>query len=45
MSNEELEEELHKAIIRKIKKRRVDSSFIDNIWDANLANMQLISKI
>ena len=28
----------------KIKKRRVYSSFKDNICDANLADMQLISK-
>ena len=29
--NEELAEELHKPIIRKFKKRKVHSSFIDNI--------------
>ena len=34
----------HKLIIRKFKKRKVHSSFIDNIWDADLADMQLISK-
>ena len=31
MSNNELAEELHKPIIRKFKKRKVYSSFIDNI--------------
>ena len=44
MSNKELAEELQKPIIRKFKKRKVDSSFIDNVWSADLADMQLISK-
>ena len=44
MSNKELAEELRKPIIRKFKKREVHSSFTDNIWGADLANMQLISK-
>ena len=44
MSNKELTEELHKPIIRKFKNRKVFSFFIDNIWGANLADMQLISK-
>ena len=42
--NEQLAEELHKSIIRKFRKRRVYSTFKDNIWGADLANMQLISK-
>ena len=42
MSNKELAEELHKLIIRKYKKRKVQSSFIDNIWDTDLTDMQLI---
>ena len=29
---------------RKYRKRKVNSSFINNIWDADLADMQLISK-
>ena len=29
-------EELHKPIIRKFNKRKVYSSFIDNIWSADL---------
>ena len=37
-------EELHKPIIRKFEKRKVRSPFIDNIWGADLADMQLISK-
>ena len=44
MQNKELAEELHKPIIRKFEKRKVHSSFIDNIWDADLADMQLLSK-
>ena len=42
--NEELTKELHKPIIRKFKKRTVYSGFKDNIWEADLADMQLISK-
>ena len=43
-SNEELAKELYTQIIRKFNKRKVHSLFIDNIWDADLADMQLISK-
>ena len=44
--NEQLVEELHKPIIRKFKKikRKVYSTFKDNIWDVDLADMQLLSK-
>ena len=42
--NEQLAGELHKSIIRKYKKRKIYSAFKDNIWAANLADMQLISK-
>ena len=45
LQNEQLAEELHKPIIRKFKKRKVYSAFKDNIWDADLADMQLISKV
>ena len=41
--NEELAKELDKPIIRKFLKRRVYSSFKDNIWGADLAEIQLIS--
>ena len=44
MSNQQLTNELQKPIIRKFKKRKVYSSFKDNIWGADLADMQLISK-
>ena len=42
--NSELANELHQPIIRKFKKRKVYSSFKDNIWGVDLADMQLISK-
>ena len=42
--NLQLAEELYKPIIRKLKKRKVYSGFKDNIWGADLADMQLISK-
>ena len=43
-SNYQLANGLHKPIIRKFKKRKVYSSFRDNIWGADLANMQSLSK-
>ena len=42
--NKQLAKELHKSIIKKFKKRKVYSAFKGNIWAADLANMQLISK-
>ena len=36
--------ELHKQIIRKFKKRKVHSSFRNNIWGVDLAHMQSLSK-
>ena len=42
--NEQLANELHKPIIRKLEKRKVYSTFKDNIWGVNLADMQLLSK-
>ena len=44
MSNQRLAEELHKQLIRKCKKRKVHSSFVENTWYVDLADMQLISK-
>ena len=44
MSNKKLAEELYKPIIRKFKKRKVHSSFIDNISGEDLADTQLINK-
>ena len=37
MLNQQLPEELHEQIIRKFEKRKVYSSFKDNIWGADLA--------
>ena len=37
--NHQLANELHKPIIRKFKKRKVYSSFKDNIWGVDLADM------
>ena len=42
--NQQLAEELHKPIIRKFEKRKVYSAFKDNIWAADLADMQLLSR-
>ena len=42
--NFQLANELHKPIIRKFKKRKVYSSFRDNIWGVDLADMQSLSK-
>ena len=44
ISNNDQEKELHKSIIRKFKKIKVHSPFIDNIWGADLADLQFISK-
>ena len=43
-SNYQLANELHKPIIKKFKKRKVYSSFRDNIWGVDLADMQSLSK-
>ena len=42
--SQQLAEELHKPITRKFKERKVYSTFKDNIWGADLADMQLLSK-
>ena len=41
--NYQLANELHKQIIRKFKRRKVYSSFRDNIWGVDLADMQPLS--
>ena len=43
-SNNQLANELHIQIIRKFKGRKVYSSFRDNIWGEDLADMQSLSK-
>ena len=42
--NQQLAEDLHKPIIRKFEKRKVHAAFKDNIWGADLADMQLLSR-
>ena len=42
--NIQLANELHKPIIKKSNKRKMYSSFKDNIWGVDLADMQLLSK-
>ena len=39
--NSQLAEELHKPIIKNFKRRKLYSSFKDNIWTAGLADMQI----
>ena len=43
-ANYQLPDELHKPIIKKFKKRKVYSSFRDNIWGVDLADMQSLSR-
>ena len=38
--NEELANELHKPLIKKINRRKVYKRFKDNIWAADLADME-----
>ena len=44
LATRELPKQLHKPIIKRLQEQKVYSSFIDNIWGADLADMQLISK-
>ena len=43
MSDQQLAKELHKPVIKKIKKRKVRSPFLDNIWGTDLADTQFIN--
>ena len=43
-SMEQLANERHKQIIKKFKKGKMYSSYKDNIWGVDLADMQLTSK-
>ena len=42
--NYQLADELLRQIVRKFKKRKVNSSFRDNIWGVDLADMKSLSK-
>ena len=44
IENKQLAKELHKPIIRNFKRGKVYTSFKDNIWDVDLADMSVISK-
>ena len=44
IENKQLAEELHKLIIKNFKRIKVYSSYKDNIWSVDLADMTLISK-
>ena len=44
LATQELAEELHEPVNRKFNERKVNSSFIENIWGADFADMQLRSK-
>ena len=44
LENEQLANEFHKPIIKKFEKRKVYSTFKDNIWGVDLVDMQLLSK-
>ena len=41
--NEQLAEELHKPVTKKFKRRKVYARFKDNIWTADLAEMESLS--
>ena len=45
VNNQQLANELHKPIIKKFKRRKEYSSFKDNIWGLDLADMSLINLI
>ena len=42
-ANEQLAKELYKAVIKKFKRRKVYARFRDNIWAADLADMESLS--
>ena len=42
--NYQLANELHKPVTKKLKQRKVYSSFKDNIWGVDLTGMQSLSK-
>ena len=44
IQSQQLADELHKPVIKKFKRGKVYSSFKDNIWGADFADMQVIRK-
>ena len=45
ISNKGSTEELYKPVFRKFDKRKEHSPFVENIWVADIADMQLVSKV
>ena len=41
--NEQLAEELHKLVTKKFKRRKVYARFKDNIWVADIAEIESVS--
>ena len=41
--NEQLAEELYKPVIKRFKRKKVNAKFKDNIWAADLAEMESLS--
>ena len=41
--NGQLAEEWHQLVIKKIKKRKINARFNDNIWAKNLVEMEAFS--
>ena len=44
LQDEQLANKVHKPIIKKFEKRKVHAAFKDNIWGADVADMQLLSR-
>ena len=45
ISNKDFANESHRAVIKKFEKRKVHSTFINNIWGVDLADIQLTSNV
>ena len=43
--NKELSQELHKIVIKKLKKSKLYARFKDNIWATDLAEMRSLSSL
>ena len=43
--NEQLAEELHETVIKIFKRRKVYARFKDNIWTADLVEIELLSSM
>ena len=45
ISNKGSTEELYKPVFRKFDKRKENSPFVETVWVADIADMQLVSKV